>query len=588
MPLDGAMLSQVRLELIQNAVGCRVDKIHQPAREEMVFTLRGRQKACRMLVSVNAASPRIQLTKSTAENPKSPPMFCMLMRKLLGSALLLEVRQAGLDRILELDFESTDELGDKLILTLCVEIMGRHSNMILRRADGRIVDALKRIDVSMSSVRPVLPGMQYVLPPAPEEKRNLLVCTADEILEVLRQHRTEIPLYKRLNECLQGMSPLLCREIAYFTEKGRELSSSELSKEQWERLHFYLDGLRQTMQSGTGVPTMLLDASGKPKDFSFLPITQYGEQVTQRQYTSYGELLDAFYSEKDAVERMRQRSGDLQRVTNAALERIQRRLEVQRRELAESENREKYKVYGDLLATNLYLLKKGDKLAKVQNYYDADYPTVEIPLDERLTPNQNVQRYYHEYRKLDTAEKKLRQQISAGEMELAYMESVQDMVSRARTDKELTALRQELSQEGYLKQYQQKGKKEEKLPPLRYRSDDGFLFLVGRNNVQNDRLTLKESRGNDIWFHTQKIPGSHTIVVTEGKEVPNRTLEQACILAAYHSKAAESSKVPVDYTAVKYIKKPNGAKPGMVVYEVYQTAIVDPDFDLVERLKVKE
>lgn len=586
MPLDGAMLSQVKQE-IEVAVGSRVDRISQPTREELIIALRGRQGAFKLLISVGAGSPRIHFTQSTVENPKAPPMFCMLMRKLIGSAVFAGVRQVGLDRVLELDFDTTDELGDRMTLTLCVEIMGRHSNLIVRRADGRIVDSIKRIDATMSSVRPILPGVLYTLPPASAEKLNLLCCTPEQVVEKLRSEPRQIELSKRLQECLQGASPLLCREIAFFAAQGQERTVFELSEEQLSRLRFYLETLAENMRNAACTPTMLVEEGGKPRDFSFLDIQQYQGSLLTRQYGSYGQLLDAFYSEKDALDRMNQRSADLLRLLTATSERIARRLENQRKELAESAVREKYKIYGDLLATNMYTFQKGDSRVTVQNYYEEEYPEVTIELDIRLAPNQNVQKYYNEYRKLDTAEKKLKVQIAAGEAELEYIESVLDMVSRAKNDSELTAIRRELSQEGYLKHYAFKGKKEEKLPPLKFVSDDGFTILVGRNNVQNDRLTLRESRGNDIWFHTQKIPGSHAIVVTEGREVPNRTLEQACILAATHSKASASSKVPVDYTPVKFVKKPNGAKPGMVVYEVYQTAIVDPDKELAERLRVK-
>ena len=504
MPLDGAMLSQVKQE-IETAVGARVDRITQPGREELIVALRGRQGAYRLLISVNAASPRVHFTRAAVENPKTPPMFCMLMRKLLGSAQLIEVRQAGLDRILELDFDTIDELGDHVTLTLCVEIMGRHSNLIIRRPDGKIVDSIKRIDTSMSSVRPILPGLTYTLPPAPMEKLNLLETSADAVIEKLRSEPRQIELSRRLQECLQGVSPLLCREIAGFASRGVEKTVFELTLEEEDRLRFYLETLTDNMKQGRCTPLMLVDENGKPKDFSFVGIRQYGDRYTTREFSGYGELLDAFYSEKDAADRMRQRSMDLQKLLSATQERIARRLDNQHRELEESADREKYKIYGDLLATNMYSLQKGDRRAVVQNYYEEDYPEVEIQLDPRLTPNQNVQKYYNEYRKRDTAEKKLREQIASGEAELAYIESVTDLLARAQTDADLTAIRRELSQEGYLKHYAFKGKKEEKLPPLRFESDDGFTILVGRNNVQNDRLTLRESRGNDIWFHTQKI-----------------------------------------------------------------------------------
>ena len=304
MPLDGAMLSQVKQE-IETAVGARVDRITQPGREELIVALRGRQGAYRLLISVNAASPRVHFTRAAVENPKTPPMFCMLMRKLLGSAQLIEVRQAGLDRILELDFDTIDELGDHVTLTLCVEIMGRHSNLIIRRPDGKIVDSIKRIDTSMSSVRPILPGLTYTLPPAPMEKLNLLETSADAVIEKLRSEPRQIELSRRLQECLQGVSPLLCREIAGFASRGVEKTVFELTPEEEDRLRFYLETLTDNMKQGRCTPLMLVDENGKPKDFSFVGIRQYGDRYTTREFSGYGELLDAFYSEKDAADRMR-------------------------------------------------------------------------------------------------------------------------------------------------------------------------------------------------------------------------------------------------------------------------------------------
>lgn len=588
MALDGAMLSQIAEELRRGILHSRVDKIYQPGREELILSLRGREGAYKLLISVNAGSPRIHFTNVAVENPKSPPMFCMLLRKHLSAGKLAGITQEGLDRVLRLEFDTTNEMGDPTRLTLYVEIMGRHSNLILVDGNGRIIDAIKRVDDEMSSVRPVLPGMHYTSPPPQPEKLSLMETTADAVLERLPQVEKDIELGKRLMECLQGVSPLLCREITFFATRGVETEAHGLDEEQKTRLRFYLATLIENMKAFRCEPMMILTPEGKPKDFTFVPVRQYGIAMLTRPYESYSLLLDSFYGERDAIDRMHQRSNDLLKFLVNTSDRIARRLESQRQELLESANREQLKNYGDLLSANLYTIQKGDSEAVVVDYYQEAMPEISIPLDKRLTPVQNVQRYYGEYRKADTAEKKLTQLIVSGEEELGYIDSVFDALTRTRSEGELMAIRRELAAEGYLKNYAFKNKKEEKLPPLRFRSSDGFLILVGRNNVQNDRLTLKESRSSDIWLHTQKIPGSHTIIQTEGKPVPNRTLEEAAILAAYHSKARESSKVPVDYTPVKFVKKPGGAKPGMVIYETYQTAIVDPDGELVGRLTTKE
>lgn len=586
MALDGAMLSQIAYEIQEVLLGARVDKIYQPSREEIAVAFRAHGQTVRLLLCAGADTARVHFTQMAMENPKAPPMFCMLMRKHLGSAKLIGVEQVGMDRILHLKFSAVNEMGDEVVLTLAIEIMGRHSNIILIGNDGRVIDAVKRIDLTMSSVRQVLPGMVYELPPRPE-KRILPECTAPQVVEAVLDTQKEILLSKRLLEVLEGFSPLVCREMAYFAGQGEDLRVQQLGQEQLSRLEFYLAALIRQLREHTGVPTLLVEPSGRPKDFTFIEVRQYGSALQSRTYPTYSQLLDAFYGNRDTLERMCQRSGDLVRTLSNISERIARKLASQREELKECKNRETLKIYGELLSANLYAIQKGDREAVVENYYEEGMPKVAIPLDPMLTPVQNSQKYYTEYRKADTAEKKLVELIAQGEQEALYIDAVIDSLARARTEAELDAIRRELADGGYLRHQKGKAKKEEKLPPLRYRSSDGFTILCGRNNVQNDRLTLKESRNYDVWFHTQKIPGSHTVVVSDGREVPNSTLEEAAVIAAYNSKARDSTRVPVDYTYIKNVKKPNGAKPGMVIYETYETAIVTPDEELVQRLAEK-
>lgn len=588
MALDGIFLNQLMREMQPLAVGARVDRIAQPSREEIVLHLRRQGWNGRLLLSAAANSPRIHFTAEAPENPKAPPMFCMLLRKHLGGAKLTNISQLGLDRILHLRFETFNELGDRVELTLAVEIMGRHSNIILVGQDGKILDAVKRIDEEQSSVRQILPGMAYLLPP-PQDKLSVLEADADQLFERMHTVR-DGELSRVLMGTLQGISPIVARELAHFATHGVEMEFSQLREEQLVRLRYALERLIGLVRRGEGTPTMVVDESGKPREFSFMEIHQYGISLFTRSYGSYSELLDAFYLERDRIDRMRQRSHDLLRLLVNLTERISRKLAAQREELTRCGERERLRIYGDLINSNLYQLQKGDRVARLQDFYDPGLPTVEIPLDPRLTPVQNAQKYYADYRKADTTERMLTRLIAQSEEELAYLDTVFDELARARSEGELTVIRQELASQGYLRENRGRGgkpRREEKLSPLRYRSSDGYTILSGRNNLQNDRLTLKESRNYDVWFHTQKIPGSHTVVVSQGGEIPDRTLEEAAVIAAYNSRARESTRVPVDYTYIKFVKKPVGAKPGMVIYDSYKTAIVTPDEALVQKLLEK-
>ena len=587
MALDGAFLHGIAREL-ESAVGCRVDKIHQPSREELVFVLRGRDGMKKLLLSAGASSPRIHFTEVALENPKTPPMFCMLMRKHLHNGRLTKVRQNGLDRVLYLVFESANELGDLVTVTVAMEIMGRHSNLILIGPDGRVLDAIKRVDAEMSSVRMVLPGMPYTLPPA-QDKLNLLECSVDEVLVALRAGKNA-ELSKALMGVLQGFSPILAREAAHFATRGIETAKDDLTGEQIDRLDFFLDGLRKRLADGEIEPTMVMDKEGKPKDFSLVPIHQYGAAMVTKAYPTASGLLDSFYAERDRIERMKQRSHDLLKLLVNQSDRAARKITAQQQELRDCANRETYKMYGDLLNANLYTIPKGASSVRVQNFYaqealaGGEPPEVEIALDPSLSAVKNAQKYYTEYRKAATAEKMLTALIAQAKEELAYLDSVFDAVSRTTGESELLEIREELAEQGYLKHYRQKNKQLKAQPPLRYRSSDGFVILCGRNNKQNDQLTCRTARKSDIWCHTQGIPGSHVIIVSEGNPVPDQTVEEACVIAAYNSKARESAQVPVDYTELKNVWKPNGAKPGMVHFENYSTAYVTPDGALVSRL----
>lgn len=583
MAIDGIFLSLLAREIEPLCGNARVDRVFQPARETLILALRAKGGNQKLLMSASSQTPRIQLTAGSYENPAAPPMFCMLLRKHLSGAKLCAVSQVSLDRILMLHFENRNELGDLVTLRLAVEIMGRHSNIILLGEDGKIIDAIKRVDLQTSSVRPVLPGLPYQLPPG-QDKLSLLESEPEQVLERICSY-PELPLHKAVMNAILGISPVVAGEIAGYALRGGEGIVSSLDAEQLSRLRFFLQEMKERIAAG-GTPTMLLTKEGKPKDLCFLEITQYSGLMLTKHYESYSELLDAFFRERDLSERMHQRSGDLFRFLANTSERIERKLQHQREELLQSRDRDKLRVQADLINSNLYRLQKGETVARLENFYEPDSPLIDIPLDARLTPAQNAQRYYAEYRKADTAERMLKTLIEKGEAEYAYIDTVLDELLRATCEAELDAIREELIATGYMRRRGTgREKRPQKLGPVRYRSSDGFQILQGRGNVQNDQLTMKDSQKGDIWFHTQNIPGSHVVIRTDGKPVPERTLEEAAKIAAYNSKAKQSSLVPVDYTEIRNVRKPAGARPGFVLYVNYQTAVVTPDEELCERLK---
>lgn len=573
MALDGITLSMLKNELAENLVGARVDKIHQPSKEELIMSLRYNGGSKKLLVSASASAPRVHFTEAPVDNPKAPPMFCMLMRKYISGAKLIGIEQFGLERILHFSFSTYNELGDPVVLKLAVETMGRHSNLILIGSDGKIIDSIKRVTADMSSVRQVMPGMTYVFPPS-QDKMNTLDLDYMAFIARLKEGR-DIPLSKALMEVLDGVSPIVCREFSEYATKGNDTTARELSNDECENLVYIIDKTASAVKNGACAPYIIEDESGKPIDFTFMEVKQYGTTAVPKLCESFSSMLDRFYSERSGADRMKQRSGDLFRFVMNLCDRLSRKLDVQRQELARSAERDTLRVKGELIHANLRNIEKGMTSVILENYYDNNNP-IEVKLDPRLSPNQNAQHYFSEYRKADTAEKMLKKFIEKGEAELSYIESVFDLLSRARTEDEVLMLREELAEQGYIKRSRQKNQKPVKLSPKEYVSTDGFRILCGRNNLQNDKLTFKDSRKNDIWLHTQKIHGSHTVIVTEGREVPSSTIEQAAIIAAYNSKGRDSSLVPVDYTEIRNVKKPSGAAPGKAVYEHYKTAYVRP------------
>ncbi len=573
MALDGIFLHLLSEELKEVLIGAKVDKIHQTQKVELVFTMRTRSGAYRLLLSASGNAPRLHLTTQQIENPPKPPMLCMLMRKHLGGATLLDIQQEGLDRILKLVFSSVNELGDRVTRTLVIEIMAQYSNIILLDENDVIIDAVKRVDNTKSSVREVLPSLTYELPPS-QNKLDITRNSAEEIVDAITSKNTK--LSNAILSSMEGMSPVLCREIAFRTA-GADSVASELSDNQKVKLAFEFEMLKNTVLHRTVSPNAVADTDGKLLDFSFVPITQYGSAAQYLSYESLSETLERFYFERERLARTKSKAEDLFKNINNLIERLAKKISNQMAELEECKDREEKKVYAELINANLYRLSKGLTVYELENYYD-DYKTVAIPVKPELTPTENAQRYYKEYRKLRTAEEMLTKIISEGREELVYLRTVLDELSRAETEREISEIRQELSDGGFVKQKNQgKIKKSQPMPPLEFDAPDGFKVYVGRNNIQNDKLSLKTAMKSDLWFHIQKAPGSHVILALEGREPTEKAMEFAAKVAAYYSSGREAGAVEVDYTEVRNLKKPVGAKPGFVIYHVYNSVLVKPE-----------
>lgn len=582
MALDGAFLYAVKSEL-EILIGGRVDKIYQPSREEIVISLRTVKGGYRLLASASAGSARAHITESQIDNPMSPPMFCMLLRKRLGGGKLVDIRQDGLERILFFDFSCTNELGDPVTITLACEIMGKYSNIIVINGDGRIIDSIKRVDEDMSRERLVLPGMKYEMPP--RDGRISFIHGDREEIKAAVESMKSAELSKGIISAFEGVSPVLAREWAHYAARGNEVRADEIDDDIKERLLFAIMQSRETLISNKGQYTAVMTRDGLLKDFSFIRISQYGTLMVTKEFNSASGLLDYFYEQRDRTARLKQRANDLFKLLVNTSERIAKRTANQREELKECVKKDNMKLMGDLLSANIYRLKKGDVSVRLENFYDENCPEVEIKLDSRLTPSQNAQKYYSGYRKAVTAEKKLAEQIKLGEEETQYIDSVFDALTRANSENEVNELRLELAEQGYVRAVRLKGKPPKSQPPVEYVSSDGFTILAGRNNKQNDRLTLKTAAKTDIWLHTHNIAGSHVIILTNGETPPDKTIEEAAVIAAVNSKAKDSAQVPIDYCLCKFVKKPVGAKPGMVIFTNNKTAYINPDEELAERLK---
>lgn len=580
MALDGLTLGFIKNELNSYIIGSKVEKVHQPSKQELVLLLRTRNGAYRLYISADGQSPRVHLTSYSFENPKTPPMLCMMLRKRLVGANLTSIQQIGNDRILIFTFDGTTEIGDRTKYYLVCEIMAQKSNIIFLDENKKIIDAIKRVDETKSSVREILPTLRYELPPM-LSKCDLFSDSSECIASAVFEKGSKM-LSKAVLDTVGGISPIVSREIAYRAVFG-DKAVSELTQIEKERVLSEIQSLISAVKNPKPYKISLPD--NENYDFSFLKIRQYGSEADVLECGSFCELIDDFYYEKDKLLRVKRKAGDVFKLLGSAVERTSRKINNRRAELEKSEKREELRIFAELLTANQYKFSQKQSSYEVENYYDNNTPLT-VPADPALTCQQNAQKYFKEYKKAANAEKMLHTLIYEGEQELVYLDSVLDTLTRAETEREIAEIRSELQNGGYLKiKKNVKQKKEKALPPIEFVSSDGFRILVGRNNVQNDALTLKTAKNYDVWLHVQKQAGSHTVICADGKEISETAIHEAAVIAAYHSKSVNSSSVAVDYTIIKNVKKPVGAKPGKVIYSTYNTVYVTPEKETVEKLR---
>lgn len=572
MALDAILLSALMGELAPKLEGGRIDKIQQPERDQVIISMRNKGENMRLLINAGAGSGRLQLISAGLENPAEPPMFCMLLRKHLIGGRIEKLTQPQWERLVLVDITSHNELGDSVKLRLAVELMGRSANLVLIGDDGRIIDCLRRMDYGGDAERRMLPGMIYRLPPR-QKKPMIFELGREEIAAAVSASDGGKPLDKRLMDSFSGLSPLICRELACRCGNDPEL------------LPAVIEAFLESVRAGEFTPTLFLE-NGRPREYSFMALRQYGTEYECRTFDSFSELLEAYYSKRELLERRRRRARELSHSVKTARDRIARKLASQKEELERTYCREDIRKNAEFVTANMYRIKKGDGSVTVEDYYAEGCPRLEIALDPLKTPQANAAAMFKEYNKLKTAEKHLTALVAEGEKQLEYLNSVLDELERAETERDLAEIRRELTETGYIKK--QRGAKPDKLKkqgPMEFVSSDGFLILVGRSNSQNDELTTKTARRTDIWLHTKNVHGSHVIISCDGLEPPQRTIEEAASLAAYYSQAREGGKTAVDHTMVRFVRKPSGSMPGKVVYTDYSTVMAEADEALCERLK---
>lgn len=584
MAFDGLTISNLIYEFNENILGGRIDKIYQPEKDEVILQIRNKGKSFKLLLTVNSSNPRFHFTNILKENPLNPPHFCMVLRKHLLNGKIIRIYQPNFERILNICVESINELGDYSKKTIIVEIMGKHSNIILLDEKNIILDSIKHISKEKSSVREVLPSLKYILPPNQNKLDPLFLNKKDffGLFQDKKQKNIQEFIYKSYT----GISPILAAEICNRSNISEFSTLDELNKNDLEVLFFEFSKVIQQIKEYKFFP-QLISSNNKLIEFSSIDLNQF-KNLDKKTFESISNLVETFYKNKDLSYRVSQKTQDLRKIILQNIERCLKKKNIQNKTLKSIENRNKLKLYGELITSNIYNIKKGMDKIVVNNFYSENFEEIEISLDYNLTPAENAQKYFKKYNKEKRTFIALQEQIKQNEIELNYLESVLSCINDSLNEQDINDIREELFEQGIIKKQKIKNNKLKnikKSKPLHYLSSDNFNIYVGKNNKQNDELTLKFAKTVDIWLHTKDIPGSHVIIVSEGKEVPQTTLLEAGNLAVFYSKAKSSSLVPVDYVQKKYVKKPSGAKPGMVIYEKYQTMFITPNEDKIMSLK---
>lgn len=577
MAFDGTVIANLVYELNQNILNSRISKIAQPEKDELLFTLKGQNGQQRLAMSASASLPFLYLTKQNKPSPMTAPNFCMLLRKHIANGKIVKIHQPGLERIIHFDIEHFDDLGDLCRKTLTIELMGKHSNIIFCTEDGAIIDSIKHISAQVSSIREVLPGRTYFIPETTHKENPLQTSESFFLDTVLRRPES---ICKAIYNSYTGISPVIASEICFRSGIDADLSTSALNAD--EKLHLYhnFDWFLTDLKEAAFTPNILYRKK-EPIEFSSFLLTEYNdcEQVT---FDSVSEALETYYAARNVYTRIRQKSSDLRRIVHTALERNRKKYTLQQKQLKDTDKREKYRIYGELLNTYGYQAQEGAKKIEALNYYTNEMIT--IPLDEQLSPLENAQKYFERYNKLKRTHEALTTLIEETKNEIEHLESIATALDIALLEDDLVQIREELMEFGYIRKKRGDKKAKIKSRPLHFVSSDGFHMYVGKNNYQNDELTFKFATGNDWWFHAKGMPGSHVIVKTESGELPDRTFEEAGKLAGFYSKGRENEKVEIDYLQKKNVKKPNKSAPGFVVYYTNYSLTIHPDISEIEQL----
>ena len=578
MAFDGITIANLRWEFAHTIEGGKIAKIAQPEKDELLITIKNNRENYRLQISASASLPLIYLTANNKTSPLTAPNFCMLLRKHIGSARIVSVKQPGLERILEFELEHLDELGDLCKKRLIVEIMGKHSNIIFCKEDGTIIDSIKHVSASMSSVREVLPGREYFIPQT-IAKENPLTVTETVFRSCILSSPTSVQ--KALYGHLTGISPIVAEELCHLASIDSDRSAGELTDPELTHLYHTFQLMMEDVKEGRFSPAVVYDGD-TPVEYASVPLTCYeGKGYRRETFESISTLLENYYASRDTITRIRQKSSDLRRIVQTALERSCKKYDLQLKQLKDTEKREKYRIYGELLNTYGYGLSGGEKSFKCLNYYDNTEIT--IPLDPTMTAQENAKRYFDKYNKQKRTYEAVTEQLAQTKAEIAHLESISTSMDIARLEEDLVQIKEELTEYGYIKRHYTGGKKVKITSrPFHYLSSDGFHIYVGKNNYQNEELDFKFANGGDWWFHAKGIPGSHVIVKTEGKELPDRVFEEAGALAAYYSKGRGNEKVEVDYIQRKNLKKVPGAAPGFVVYHTNYSLMAVPGIPVQE------